>query len=46
MQIEDETFKKLIRRIEALEDQLQGNPAFKSKNIEERYQKYEKKKEI
>lgn len=43
MHIEDDNFKKIIRKIEMLEDRLNSNPAFKEPSLEQRYALYVKK---
>jgi len=43
MHIEDETFKKILRSIESIEDKLLRNPKFKEKDIGDLFQLYQKR---
>jgi len=43
MEIEDADFKKIVRKIETLEDKLYNSKEFKEKTLPERFKEYEKK---
>ncbi|KAH3731542.1 DEAD/DEAH box helicase, partial [Pelomyxa schiedti] len=46
MQIEDPTFRGIIRKIESLEDKLLSNPKFESQVVQDNYQKFHQRVKI
>eukprot|EP00455_Lapot_gusevi_P000432 TRINITY_DN1019_c0_g2_i4.p1 TRINITY_DN1019_c0_g2~~TRINITY_DN1019_c0_g2_i4.p1 ORF type:complete len:319 (+),score=80.01 TRINITY_DN1019_c0_g2_i4:154-1110(+) len=46
MKIKDESFLKLIRKVELLEDRLMSNPIVNNPNLKDLYAKYEKKTQL
>lgn len=46
LQIEDEAFKKVLRKIEMLEDQLAANPAFATAAMQAKYQRLIERKKL
>ncbi len=46
LQIEDEAFKKVVRKIETLEDQLAANPAFSNPEMIDKYNQLLRRKKL
>jgi ATP-dependent RNA helicase DOB1 len=46
LQIEDEAFKKVLRKIEMLEDQLAANPSYATPTMQAKYQRLIERKKL